>query len=147
MQLNLVIAGLGTEGCDVEVKPGNASCKFRPIYGNGKRGETGQHSSTDGRGSLELRDVELRGADRTIIGRDHSPRNQPSCQDVLPGFPTPEQTRGEHGCQGAFCACFIVLPELSLKAGQGRPISHAKVIKPDFPCGTITSTSQGQCGS
>ena len=31
VQLNLVIAGLGREGCDVEVKPGNASCKFRAL--------------------------------------------------------------------------------------------------------------------
>ena len=29
VQLNLVIAGLGLEGCDVEVKPANAGCKFR----------------------------------------------------------------------------------------------------------------------
>ena len=64
LQLNLVIAGLGTEGCDVEIKPGNASCKFRPIYG--KRGESRQHVASDGRAKLELRDVELRGADRTF---------------------------------------------------------------------------------
>ena len=30
IQLKLAIAGLGTEGCDVEVKPANPSCKFRP---------------------------------------------------------------------------------------------------------------------
>src|SRR5271166_5813427 len=37
IQLNLVIAGLGSEGCDVEIKPANASCKFRTIYE--KRGQ------------------------------------------------------------------------------------------------------------
>jgi hypothetical protein len=63
IELNLVIAGLGTDGCDVEIKPGNASCKFRPVYG--KRGENHQHVANDGRAKLELRDVELRGADRT----------------------------------------------------------------------------------
>jgi hypothetical protein len=63
IELNLVIAGLGTDGCEVEIKPGNASCKFRPIYG--KRGESRQHVANDGRAKLELRDVELRGADRT----------------------------------------------------------------------------------
>ena len=30
-ELDLEIAGLGREGCDVEVKPGNASCKFRAV--------------------------------------------------------------------------------------------------------------------
>jgi hypothetical protein len=63
IDLNLVIAGLGSEGCEVEIKPGNASCKFRPIYG--KRGESRQHVPMDGRAKVELRDVELRGADRT----------------------------------------------------------------------------------
>jgi hypothetical protein len=63
IDLNLVIAGLGSEGCDVEIKPGNASCKFRPIYG--KRGESRQHVPMDGRTKIELRNVELRGADRT----------------------------------------------------------------------------------
>ena len=40
VQLNLVIAGLGPKGCDVQVKPGNASCKFSPVYE--KRGENRQ---------------------------------------------------------------------------------------------------------
>src|SRR4051794_27810071 len=57
IELNLVIAGLGAEGCEVEIKPGNASCKFRAIYG--KRGESRQHVANDGRAKLELRDVEL----------------------------------------------------------------------------------------
>jgi hypothetical protein len=65
VQLNLVIAGLGSEGCDVQVKPGNSSCKFSPIYE--KRGETRQFVPQEGRASLELRDVELRGAERTIL--------------------------------------------------------------------------------
>ena len=38
VSLNLVIAGLGREGCDIEVKPGNAGCKFRSVYGQGKEG-------------------------------------------------------------------------------------------------------------
>jgi hypothetical protein len=29
VQLTLRIGGLGDEGCDVEVKPGNASCRFK----------------------------------------------------------------------------------------------------------------------
>jgi len=63
VQLDLVIAGLGHDGCDVEVKPGNASCKFRAL--NERGAEDHQHVSSDGRARLQLRDVELRGADRT----------------------------------------------------------------------------------
>lgn len=57
VQVNLRIAGLGAEGCDVEVKPANASCKFRP--------SPSKHVSSDGYATIELKDVELRGADRT----------------------------------------------------------------------------------
>ena len=30
VELNLLIAGLGREGCEVEIKPGNRSCRFQP---------------------------------------------------------------------------------------------------------------------
>jgi hypothetical protein len=71
VRLNLEIAGLSREGCDVEVKPGNASCKFRvvPLTKDratpGKGQQAPQHVSSEGHAFLELRDVELRGADRT----------------------------------------------------------------------------------
>ncbi len=70
IHLNLAIAGLGSEGCDVEVKPGNGSCKFRVlnVTENGevfKKGAEGpQHVSSMGYAYMELREVELRGADR-----------------------------------------------------------------------------------
>jgi len=57
VQLNLVIAGLGNQGCDVEVKPANAGCKFRVL--------APQHVSSGGQAKLELKDVEIRGADHT----------------------------------------------------------------------------------
>lgn len=57
IQLNLVVAGLGTAGCDVEVKPANAGCKFRP--------SKSEHVNSEGRAAIKLKDVELRGADRT----------------------------------------------------------------------------------
>jgi hypothetical protein len=63
VHLDLVIAGLGREGCDVEVKPGNASCKFRAL--NERGAEAQQHVASDGRARVQLCDVELRGADRT----------------------------------------------------------------------------------
>jgi hypothetical protein len=62
-KLNLVIAGLGRDGCDVEVKPGNPSCKFRAINENGT--ESRQHVSSAGKATVDLLDIELRGADRT----------------------------------------------------------------------------------
>jgi hypothetical protein len=57
VQLSLAIAGLGADGCDVEVKPANPSCKFRP--------SPSKHVASDGHATIELRDVELRGADKT----------------------------------------------------------------------------------
>jgi hypothetical protein len=62
VQLNLVIAGLGRAGCDVEIKPGNRSCRFRAVGENGSGGR--HHVAPEGKAKLELRDVELRGADR-----------------------------------------------------------------------------------
>jgi hypothetical protein len=57
LRLDLAIAGLGAEGCDVEIKPANPSCKFRP--------SPTRHVSSDGHATIELKDVELRGADKT----------------------------------------------------------------------------------
>lgn len=62
VDLNLVIAGLGRAGCDVEIKPGNASCRFRAVGGKGPAAL--HHVAPEGRAKVELRDVELRGADR-----------------------------------------------------------------------------------
>jgi hypothetical protein len=56
IKLDVAIAGLGREGCDVEVKPANPSCKFRP--------SPTRHVESDGHAMIELRDVELRGADK-----------------------------------------------------------------------------------
>jgi hypothetical protein len=57
VHLNLVIAGLGREGCDVEVKPANAGCRFRV--------PSPHHVSSGGQARIELKDVEIRGADHT----------------------------------------------------------------------------------
>jgi hypothetical protein len=71
VRLNLKIAGLGREGCDVEVKPANASCKFRVVHlskddaSASKTKRAALHVSSEGDAVLELREVELRGADRT----------------------------------------------------------------------------------
>ena len=55
VELHLVIGGLGVEGCEVEVKPGNAACRFK---------KKTSHVPSSGKVTLEIREVELRGVDR-----------------------------------------------------------------------------------
>lgn len=55
VKLKLLISGLGREGCDVEVKPGNRSCRFKPQV---------RHVGAPGELSLQFKDVEVLGADR-----------------------------------------------------------------------------------
>jgi hypothetical protein len=58
VKLNLLIAGLSRAGCDVDVQPGNRSCRFRPQT---------THVGPDGAANLLFRDVELRGADHNCM--------------------------------------------------------------------------------
>jgi hypothetical protein len=92
-KLNLVIAGLGRDGCDVEIKPGNASCKFRALNENGA--ESRQHVSSAGKATLDLMDIELRGADRTcsVAITVHEP-GQPA-KTIYRGFRLSARTEGE----------------------------------------------------
>jgi len=55
IELRLAIAGLGPKGCDVDVKPGNPTCVFKP---------QSLHVKSDGKLLVAIKDVELRGADR-----------------------------------------------------------------------------------
>ena len=97
--LNLEIAGLGREGCDVEVMPANPSCKFGVI--NVKKDgdklvrvkDGPQHVTSVGHAIVELRNVELRGADRTCTVKIivHEP-GQPQ-KMVYRGFRIPDRTR------------------------------------------------------
>jgi hypothetical protein len=90
VQLNLVIAGLGRAGCDVEIKPGNASCRFRSM---GEKGPVDRyHVAPEGKATMELRDVELRGADRTctVAITLHEPGQGP--KTVYRGFRLPTRS-------------------------------------------------------
>ena len=58
IKLNLLIAGLGQDGCDVEVKPANAGCKFRA--------QSSQHITSEGKATFELKEVEIRSADHNF---------------------------------------------------------------------------------
>jgi hypothetical protein len=56
MCLDLSVEGLGAAGCDVEVKPANAGCRFQAV--------PAKHVPSYGKASVTLRDVEIRGADK-----------------------------------------------------------------------------------
>ena len=55
VKLTLMIAGLGQDGCQVEIKPGNQGCRFQPQR---------LRVESQGEAKFVFRDVELRGADR-----------------------------------------------------------------------------------
>lgn len=55
IQVDLRIAGLTQKGCDVEIKPGHAGCKFKPVT---------KHIASQGKLVVELKDVEIRSPDR-----------------------------------------------------------------------------------
>lgn len=53
--LLLNIAGLDRDGCDVEIKPGNSGCQFRPVR---------KHVDADGKQRILLEDVTTTSPDR-----------------------------------------------------------------------------------
>jgi hypothetical protein len=55
IDLKLAIAGLSSKGCEVDVKPGNPACVFKPQTLRVK---------PDGQVTVSLKEVEIRGADR-----------------------------------------------------------------------------------
>jgi hypothetical protein len=122
IELNLVIAGLGTDGCEVEIKPGNASCKFRPIYG--KRGESRQHVSKEGYAKLELRDVELRGADRTCTVAITVSEPKQTAKTFYRGFRLPtakeEPAATAKPASGTAFICYLRAPSKLAKADESR---------------------------
>ena len=66
VELNLLIAGLGHDGCEVEVKPGNAARRFQPQT---------SHVGSSGKRSFVFRDVEVRAPIATA--RSRSPSREP----------------------------------------------------------------------
>jgi hypothetical protein len=121
VQLNLKIAGLSAEGCDVQVKPGNASCKFRARYD--QRLEDRQHVPADGSANLELRDVELRGADRTFTIAITICEPGQSPKTFYRGFRLANKTEaGKTSRPGSVPAftCFLSSPSKLAKADESR---------------------------
>jgi hypothetical protein len=97
--LRVEIAGLGREGCDVEVAPGNPSCKFSVanLKSEGDklvRGKDGvQHVSSVGHAAVELRNVEIRGADRTCTVKITVRESGLPAKVVYRGFRIPAQNQ------------------------------------------------------
>jgi hypothetical protein len=121
VQLSLVVAGLGSKGCDVQVKPGNASCKFSTIYE--KRAENRQFIASDGKASLELRDVELRGADRTITVAITVREPGQSTKTFYRGFrlPAKPDAKGQATATSApMFTCYLSSPSKLTKAEEAR---------------------------
>jgi hypothetical protein len=121
VQLDLVVAGLGDEGCEVQVKPGNASCKFSPVYR--KRGENHQFIAADGHGRVELRDIELRGADRTITVAITVREKGQAAKTFYRGFRL--KTKPDKHDQGAVPAaptftCYLSSPSKLAKSEESR---------------------------
>ena len=121
VQLNLVIAGLGRKGCEVEVKPGNASCRFSTLYANRK--DNRQFVASDGRTNLELRDVELRGADRTIAFAITVHETGQAPKTFYRGFrlPAKRDGKGEGAAAGAPApafTCYLSSPSKVAKAEE-----------------------------
>ena len=127
--LNLEIAGLGHEGCDVEVTPGNSSCKFRVINlaregGKLVRAKDGaQHVSSVGHAVLELQNVELRGADRTCTVKIKVQESGQPPKTVYRGFRLP--ARAEPGApltasQAPTFTCYLSSPSKVATVEQSR---------------------------
>jgi hypothetical protein len=124
VQLNLVIAGLNRGGCDVEVKPGNASCRFRAVDDNGGAGR--HHVDSDGFSTVQLRDVELRGADRTCIVAITVHESGQSPKTVYRGFRIPQRSSkpGAAGSSASASApvitCYLSSPSKLARADDSR---------------------------
>ena len=127
--LNLEIAGLSREGCDVEVAPGNASCRFQTINmtrtgGKLVRAKDGaQHVSSVGHAVLELQNVELRGADRTCTVAITVRESGQAPKTVYRGFRLPP--RPESGAQASAnpvptFTCYLSSPSKVANVEQSR---------------------------
>lgn len=97
IELKLVIAGLGAEGCEVEVKPGNPAVEFKPQT---------LRVPSNGRAAVTLKDVELLGVDRNctfavvVREKDQAPKT------IYRGFRIPTATASSRSGALSF-TCFL----------------------------------------
>jgi hypothetical protein len=107
VKLKLRIAGLGTGGCEVEIKPGHPGCKFQPLT---------QRVKSDGALDVDLKDVRTLNADRdcTFAITIREP-GQP-VRTVRRGLRVSSQS--EKG-QLSTLTCYLSSPSRIAKAGEG----------------------------
>ncbi|MDR3636447.1 MAG: hypothetical protein P4L84_21770 [Isosphaeraceae bacterium] len=110
VSLELRIAGLGRDGCDIEIKPGHPGCRFEKIT---------QHVDSDGKQTVVIKDVECRNANR-------------DCSFAItvkePGQPDSTVRRGfrvaapdpDRPAQSPSFACFINSPSKVARAAAER---------------------------
>jgi hypothetical protein len=102
IRLDLAIDGLGADGCDVEIKPGDASCQFKPGAAKyqDKAGNP-YHISSRGKEIIELDAVRTTSADRFCIFEItvREPGQEPATvrrglrlSNTAPGLTPPPQT-------------------------------------------------------
>ena len=77
LELNLIIAGLGQEGCEIEVKPGNRGCRFQAQH---------KHVGAKGEAHFLFKDIELRGADHNCTFAITLEENKQAPRTIYRGF-------------------------------------------------------------
>lgn len=108
--MNLNIAGLGPQGCDVQIKPGHGGCRFQSVS---------THIPRQGLATVVLKDVQTSSADRacafaiTIHEAGHPDRT------VRRGIVLPSQVSGV-STMNCFMKCPSMLARAEQEMGQRR---------------------------
>jgi hypothetical protein len=106
VKLGLVVAGLGREGCDVEIKPAHPSCKFRTAT---------RHVTSEGMASLDL-NVRTESADRecafAITIREPGQAARTVCRGL--------QLKDPKVATTSSLTCYLTSPSKLAKADQTR---------------------------
>jgi hypothetical protein len=77
LELTLIIAGLGQEGCEIEVKPGNRGSRFQPQH---------KHVGAKGEARFLFKDIELRGADHNCTFAITLEESKQASRTIYRGF-------------------------------------------------------------
>jgi len=77
LELNLIIAGLGQEGCEIEVKPGNRGSRFQAQR---------KHVGAKGEARFLFKDIELRGADHNCTFAITLEESKQASRTIYRGF-------------------------------------------------------------
>jgi hypothetical protein len=109
VKIELRIAGLGRGGCDVEVKPGHAGCRFRPLS---------RHVDSSGKATLMLDDVQALTADRDCAFAITIREPGHAAKTVLRGLRLPEAAAG--GASIRTLPCFLSAPSLLARNTASR---------------------------